>query len=1201
MNIRTVSSALRLDREFLHLLQVLGEQLNAPKSLPIAANGLSGGALDAAALEIVAELQGVHKKTLLCLAENERECRRLTRLFGEAGMRALVYPYRDFVMYPVTASHEHDRERLSVLYALSHGEADVVLATPSAALQYTLPPEKLAASSLSLAAGDVCELDALCLRLVSLGYAAADAVEGAGQFSRRGGILDIFVCGTEKPVRMEFFGDEIDRMGYFDLYSQRIEEPCERVLLLPALEVIPDDEAKADIMARIRRMLKKSMSEESSAILSAELAALEGGRTLENADKYIRTIYKDAHNLLSYFSSVGRNKGARTPMLLMGTSATSEQLLAYRTMQNEAVGALLERGLIAGELAEYEWDDSTFKAFCDRNTVIHLNPFAGGLGQTRLAGLFGFRCRRGVRYAGNLPLLTEDLRAFTETAYRILILAENAAAAESIEGALTDGGFTVARLDREKETDFSSLAPSVVYIGEGDFSGGFELLAPRAVLLLPNDEDERVSVRRHTRRAVKRKDAGERILSYAELRPGDYVVHDAHGIGQFVGMETLRTDGALREYVTIRYAGTDKLFLPAERIETVSRYIGSTAEDGTVKLSKLGGNDWQKAKQRAKSAAKDIAKDLIALYALRQRKRGFAFPPDTSLESEFDDAFSYEETDAQLVSIAEIKADMMRPVPMDRLLCGDVGYGKTEVALRAAFKAVVGGKQVAILVPTTILALQHYQTCLSRMRGYAVSIEMLSRFRRPKEQAEILRRLKRGDIDIIIGTHSLLGKQVEFKDLGLLIVDEEQRFGVAQKERIKSMAQNVDVLTLTATPIPRTLNMAMSGIRDMSVLDEAPGDRYPVQTYVLEHHDGVIAEAIHREISRGGQVLYLYNRTGSIDTVAARIAKGCPEARVVFAHGKMEKEELEDIWQEMVNGEIDVLVCTTIVETGVDLPNANTLIIEDADRMGLSQLHQLRGRVGRSGRHAYAYFTYRAGKALSEIATKRLEAIREYAGFGAGFRIALRDLELRGAGNLLGAEQHGHIESVGYDMYIRLLNEAVLEEKGEVADVGFESAVAFRGDAHIPERYIASSAQRMEMYKKISLIGTQEDLSDVLDEFCDRFGEPPMPVMRLLNAALCRALAVRARILRVEQHERELRFISKEMKLDVWSELFAEVLTLRYMGGVNPYIRCQIPDKTDAAEYAVHLLTRLLTIEAQSEQDEKEKGESKHEASSEVQ
>ncbi len=1171
-----ITSALRLDKEFFHLTSTLREQMAAGKTLPMAVNGLSGGAGDAALFQLVREAREAGSGTVLILADTERECRRLAGLLQEGGLAAAAYPYRDLILHAVTASHGHDRERLGVLHGVLTGGIAAVVTTPTACLQYTMPPVLLQQRTLTLSVGESYDLDELCRGLTELGFVSAELTEGTGQFSRRGGVLDIFSQENVQPVRMEFFGDEIDRMGHFDPLSQRMTEGCGTLSVLPAREVVFTPQVRDTVRQRLERMLR-GKKEAGKDILRADLAALEGALTPDNSDKYMMAAYPECATLLSYLTVVSQG---HVPVLVWGTAAMEEQLTAHDVTCREAALSLIEGGMVPPEWAQYAAPSDALRDFLAAEVTVHVNAFSGGPAHTRLAGLFGFRCRRGVAYGGNMSLLLEDLRSFLRTSYRLLVLTDNAASRDSVLEGLLEAGLPAVPLRAGEKTDFEQLSVGAVYVAEGHFSGGFDLLSPRGAVLAFQQEGEKAALRKkRTLRAAKRQGAGERILSYADLKVGDYVVHAAHGIGQFVGMETLRTEGALREYITIRYAGTDKLFLPAERLELISKFIGNTAEDGSVKLSKLGGTEWQRSKQSAKAAAKEMAKELIALYAARQRRPGYAFPADSDMESEFDDAFSYEETDAQLAAIKEIKDDMMKPVPMDRLLCGDVGYGKTEVAFRAAFKAIAAGKQVALLVPTTILAFQHFQTALSRMRGYAVSVEMLSRFRKPKEQAEILRRLKRGDIDLIIGTHSLLAARVEFKDLGLLIVDEEQRFGVGQKERIKTMSRHVDVLTLTATPIPRTLNMAMGGIRDMSVLDEAPVDRYPVQTYVLEHEDGVIADAIRREVGRGGQVLYLYNRTETIDMVAAKVAKHCPEARVTYAHGKMDKEALEDIWQAMVDGEIDVLVCTTIVETGVDLPNANTLIIENADRLGLSQLHQLRGRVGRSGRHAYAYFTYRAGSVLSDIAEKRLSAIREYAGFGAGFKIALRDLEIRGAGDLLGARQHGHIDSVGYDMYIRLLNEAILEEKGEALPAPQEeAAVSFAGDAHIPERYLSSPAQRMEMYKKISHIGDDKDLQDVLDEFCDRFGEPPKTVLRLLYASLARALATRVGMTRVVQEGGELRFFTKDMQgaLPVWSELFARDKTLRFSGGLSPHIRCKIPADSEGARHAARLLADFL-------------------------
>lgn len=615
-----------------------------------------------------------------------------------------------------------------------------------------------------------------------------------------------------------------------------------------------------------------------------------------------------------------------------------------------------------------------------------------------------------------------------------------------------------------------------------------------------------------------------------------------------------------RDYIHIKYAGTDKLFLPVDKLDMISKYIGAHSDDGLVKLSRFGGAEWGKAKARAKAAVKEIAKDLIKLYAARMRLPGHAFPADDDFQRDFESAFEYEETDSQLAVAEEIKSDMERPVPMDRLLCGDVGFGKTEIAFRAAYKAILGGKQVAILVPTTILALQHYQTAQSRMRSFPVNIDMLSRFRTAKQQAATVRAVKRGDVDLLIGTHRMLSKDISFRDLGLLIIDEEQRFGVAQKEKIKQLTGNIDVLTLTATPIPRTLNMAMSGIRDISVLDEAPGDRLPVQTYVLEDDELIIYEAIRHELRRGGQVFYLHNVVENIDTVASRLATAFPDARVLTAHGKMEKDRLEDIWRAMLAGEIDILVCTSIIETGIDVPNANTLIVDNAHRLGLSQLHQLRGRVGRSPRRAYAYFTFPKGRALSEISEKRLEAIREYAEFGAGFRIAVRDLELRGAGNLLGAEQHGHLDAIGYELYIKLLHEAVMEEQGKALPPRRECTVTLDINAFIPEKYVKYQPQRMALYKRIATVESEGDADDILDELTDRFGDPPEEVVNLLQIALIRASAVKCGFSKVTQRSGDLNVYPDKLRADIWQEL-AEVSGIKPRAVIadEPYVSFRMP------------------------------------------
>jgi len=1041
--------------------------------------------------------------------------------------------------------------------------------------------------SISLGVGDETSFSELEAKLSSLGFSRVETVESAGQFAVRGGILDILTSSENSPTRIEFFGDEVDRISVFDIDSQRTVGEGERLSVFPALEVIVDKAASLRIIKEIDKLLPTASDEISREKLLRERSYLEAGLPLPSRDKYFSLIYKEKENLFSYFLSLS----ARAAVFTLGTNEIREEASKRIDIITATVSELVSAGLASKSAAQTTAAVSTLDGVLSSLVRIDINPFAGGLGTMRLGGLFGFRCRRTMEYGGSPTLLFEDVKALRKSLYRTLILTETKQGADSLIASLAAEEIYAEPIYDKPDFDLGASEGGRVFVGVGDYEG-FDLITPKlAVLSMRTPEGHVIMKQRREKRLLKKiGGAGQKLMSYADLSVGDFVVHANYGIGLFEGIEAVTVDGVTRDYITIRYAGTDKLFVPCDRLELIGKYIGKKDDTGEVKLSKMGGGDWTRAKTKAKSAAKDIAKNLINLYAERQRTPGFAFPPDSDLEDEFAASFEYEETDSQLVAIEEIKRDMMRAVPMNRLLCGDVGFGKTEVALRAAFKAIMGGKQVALLVPTTILALQHYQTALSRMRGYPVTVEMISRFRKPKEQEAILRRAKRGEIDILIGTHKLLSSKVEFRDLGLLIIDEEQRFGVSQKEKLKEMAKNVDVLTLSATPIPRTLNMAMNGISDMSILDEAPGERHPVQTYVLEYDEGIIYDAIRKELMRAGQVLYLYNRVSDIIYVADRIMKAIPEARVAVAHGAMEKDELEDIWQSLVRGEIDVLVCTTIIETGVDLPNANTLIIENADRMGLSQLHQIRGRVGRSERVAYAYFTFRPGKALSEIAEKRLNAVREFATFGAGFKIALRDLEIRGAGNLLGAEQHGYIESVGYDLYVKLLSEAVLEESGKGGEKPVDAVVDIKISANIPEKYIRVSSQRMEMYKKISLITDKEDMQDILDEFIDRFGEPPRETLALLKISLIRALATKYKISKVEARDAFVIFASEKPSLDLWSEVFGEFKGISF----RPYGQSMaIAYKIQGGESALDAALKILDAygKAANKNEEENKGE----------
>ncbi len=1181
-----IPSALTGEREYKQLAEDLARAARG-RALPFAACGLCDGAADAVLAALVLDGRARGRGAVLVVLSEEKECVRLQRYLSGYGLRAAFYESRDLTFYNITASHEYEHGRLAVLWGLATGALDVVLTTPDAALSFTLSPERLLARTLSLDMEKMLEPSALAKSLTDAGYVRVDMVEGAGQFALRGGIIDIYAPNLHAttpdgehvtratPVRIELFGDEIDRMGLFDVETQRIHTMITACELPPAREVLLTDEIREEIRAAVAAQLKKCKDERAAEELRGELAELEGGGDLRFADKYSSLVHAEKKTLLSYLS-------AHTLTVLRGTNAVKDRLKASLWHWEERVKDLIEGGTVAPRYAEYTLPASSFERFLDECVVLHLDSIAEGLSGKRLGGLYQFRTKNTVAYGDRTDLLFEDLDSYLESNYRVLLLAESESAARDVYGELTKKDYAVALADGTSD----ALPPArSILVDWREQSAGFELVsAGLAVLSLSEQLRTGSLTLSGRRRSAKKRDSRRAVLSFADLTPGDLVVHEQHGIGRYMGMETLTIDGATRDYISIQYAGSDKLFLPCDRLDMVSRYIGAHGDDGLVKLSRFGGGDWKKAKARAKAAVKDMAKDLIKLYAERSRRQGFAFPADDHYQRDFEAAFEYEETEGQISAADDIKEDMMRAAPMDRLLCGDVGFGKSEVALRAAYKAVLAGKQVAILVPTTILALQHFQTISARMRAFAVSVDMLSRFRTPKQQQETLRRVARGDLDIVVGTHRLISKDVKFKDLGLLIVDEEQRFGVAQKEKLKQLAGNVDVLTLTATPIPRTLNMAMSGIRDISILDEAPGDRLPVQSYVLEHDELIVEEAIRRELRRGGQVFYLHNTVEHIHEVAARISGAIPEARVTVAHGQMDKDALERVWRDMITGEIDILVSTTIIETGIDVPNANTLIVDNAHRLGLSQLHQVRGRVGRSPRRAYAYFTYPAGRALDDIQRKRLEAIREFAEFGAGFRIALRDLELRGAGNLLGAEQHGHLDAVGYDLYVKLLNEAVLEERGEAVVQKTECIVTLSLDACLPDRYVPSASQRMALYKRISLIESEGDLADMTDELCDRYGEPPRAASNLLQISLIRALAERAGITQIRQNGMDIAIASPALDVDAWMELSSRFEgKLRMMISASPYIRYRVTKGADVLKELTDMLTFLSSRGRQAE------------------
>ncbi|MEE1014117.1 MAG: transcription-repair coupling factor [Clostridia bacterium] len=1016
------------------------------------------------------------------------------------GEGTYLYPETDLLFYDVEAKGQDvTRQRLSVLRHLAEDkEPCYVVTTPQALASVTVPPTVYADHAITLTEGDEAELDALAKTLTFLGYRREDMVEGPGQFSIRGGILDIYPCdGTlDNPVRIEFFDTEVDSIRLFDPETQRTVERLQRVSVYPARELLLSDAQREKLAQKLHRLEKQLAGTEERddklrGSLSRDAERLEQGQVFPSLDKYIPYIYdKNLPSLLDYLDE-------KITVFWDEPARISEKMQGAERQREEELCDMAERGVLYDAKGTFALPYKAMIAGLTKQTFVGLSGISHGTPDYRPARTHSVTAKSLNGFQGKLEFLCDSLRFYQQNIYRTVILAGSAIRGENLLRQLTDEGIRCSY----QETLTQLPNPGGIVITKGSIRRGFEYPLIRTAVI---GDREIFGGEKKKRRRFKGK-PGDKISSFTELNPGDYIVHQNHGIGLYTGIEQLHVDGVRKDYLKIQYRGTDILYVPTDQLDLVFKH---TAKEGSrLKLNKLGGVEWGRTKERVKAAASDMAKKLIALYAQRTKIPGIAFAKDTEWQKDFEAAFPYEETGDQLRSIAEVKGDMERPHPMDRLLCGDVGYGKTEVAMRAAFKAVMSGYQVAYLVPTTILASQHYNNFKQRMMTYPIRVEMLSRFTPPGVQKNVLKGLETGEVDVVIGTHKLLGKAVNFHKLGLLVIDEEQRFGVAHKEKLKELRKEVDVLTLSATPIPRTLHMSLSGIRDMSLLNEPPGERYPVATYVLEYDENVIREAISREIGRGGQVYYLYNRVEGIHKAANRIAELVPDARVAVAHGKMHERELEEIMMAVSENEIDVLVCTTIIETGLDIANVNTIIIENADHLGLAQLYQLRGRVGRSNRLAYAYLTFRRNKMLSEEAEKRLLAIKEFTEFGSGFKIAMRDLEIRGTGNLIGAEQSGHLEAVGYEMYCRLLEQAVREEKGMEPEKKTETQIDLPVSAYIPEEYIGNHSQRIGAYKRIAAIASQEELYDAYDEIEDRYGTVPREVQNLMEVALIKSLA----------------------------------------------------------------------------------------------
>lgn len=998
-------------------------------------------------------------------------------------------------------SHDLEAQRMEVLVRLAKGRR-LLLVAPVEALAQKLPePKSIHGAIFTLRVGESYPWIDLLARVQELGYARVETVEGPGQFTVRGGILDFFPLNQEKPLRLEFFGEELTSIRYFDAVTQRSQAGLDQAELVPARELFTSPEALAQAVDGIEREWREfqpRLGKKEAGMLrerwGERLSRLQAGFPEDSLDDLLPYFHPGDYSLLEYFN--------HHPLLVWVDPARTENSLQQHLAHFHQMGAeMVSQGRILPSQVKLYLDHNELLARGSRGQVVYLTQLPRRVAGTQPRQMIKGGTRPVPPAYGNLQLLTENIRHWLGQGYRVIYFGATGQRGRSLKEFFAGEGVTASLFN-----DLEAAVPAgTLILAPGSLSQGCEFTADRLVIIT---DYETLGSRRRARQTTRTFKTRAALRSYHELEVGDYVVHAHHGIGRYVGLEKLEVDGVQKDYLLIQYAGEDKLYLPSEQVGLIQKYVG--AEGHLPRLSRLGSQDWARVKIRVKESVRDLARELLELYAVRETAAGTGFGPDTPWQGEFEDAFPYEETPDQLRAIVEVKADMVKPKPMDRLLCGDVGYGKTEVAMRAAFKAVQEGRQVAVLVPTTVLAQQHYHTFRERFSPFAVHVEVLSRFRSAREQEEVLQGVATGKVDIIIGTHRLLSDDVVFHKLGLLIVDEEQKFGVVHKEKIKKWRANVDVLTLSATPIPRTLHMALMGVRDMSVIETPPENRYPVQTYVMEYSPQMVQEAVRRETARGGQVYFVHNRVMDIDQVAYQVQQLVPEARIGIAHGQLKEEALEQVMLDFVEGQYDVLVCSSIVENGLDIPNVNTLIVDEADNLGLAQLYQLRGRVGRSNRIAYAYFTYRRDKVISPLAEKRLSAIREFTALGSGVKIALRDLELRGAGNLLGAEQHGHMLAVGFDLYCQLLQEAVQELKGQpLPKEETEEIIPIdvNVNAYVSNAYISSPGLKMEVYQRLVQAKSLEEVVDLEAELADRFGPPPLEVKNLLSVARIKALA----------------------------------------------------------------------------------------------
>lgn len=1120
MQMNYLITSLQENEKFKEVVENVNEKIS-----PIAISGLS----DVSKVSIISSILESTKRKICVLTYNEIQAKKLVKDLKYFFKQVYFLPKREIAPYDYIAeSKDLPYERIAVLNKIilqeKSKEPIIIVTTIEAAMQKMISKEELYENIVDFKIGETYSIENLKQTFVKLGYERTNLIEGQGQFSIRGGIVDVGLS-NKIGVRIEFWGDEVDSIRYFKIDSQRSTEMIQNITIFPAHEFI---------VQNIYNAIKKI--EENYSNVDEDIELIKNGENISKIDKYFNEFYDKQEYFLDYLSD-------KYLIFIDENSKIQQRKENIVIENNNLIKSLVEKERIVPEsiknVSNYEYDYSKKQIiYLEQNDII------------KNILKFSFTTREINYYKSEIDLLITDLNEYAKK-NRVIILGGNETTSEKVCELLKER-----EVNYKYEKEIKSVNPGEIIVTLGAFSAGFQNYDLRLVVInLSNSFEETVKKKKYKNSAFKQ---GEKIV-FADLKEGDFVVHKLHGIGQFMGVNTITTaDKITKDYIKIKYKNDDVLYVPTDSLDSVRKYIGGG--DTSPKLNKLGTKEWENTKSKVKKNLEIIAKDLVELYAKRQHVKGFEFSKDTPWQKQFEDGFPYQETDDQLRCIEEVKKDMEKPVPMDRLLCGDVGYGKTEVAIRAAFKAVMDQKQVAYLVPTTVLANQQYEEFKSRMEEFPIRVDLLNRFRTKKEQEQVIKKLKLGELDVVIGTHRLLSKDVEFKDLGLLIIDEEQRFGVKDKEKIKQLKNSVDVLTMTATPIPRTLHMSILGVRDMSVIYEPPQNRRPVQTYVLEYDEEIVREAILKEVERGGQVFYLFNNVEQIAKKANDVAKLVPEAKISYAHGKMTGKELEEIMEAFISKEIDVLVCTTILESGIDMPNANTIIVENAERLGLSQLYQIRGRVGRSNKQAYAYITYKRNKLLSEVADKRLKAIKEFTEFGSGFKIAMRDLEIRGAGSLLGEIQSGHLEQVGYDTYCNLLDEVVKEMQGIEVKPEVDIQIDLNVTSYIPEEYIQDSNQKIEIYQDIALCKNEEDIQNVTDEIIDRFGDMPGELENLIDIARIKYLAKALKISKIASKKTAvlITFAENQFSYDIPKLVKEYGNRLKFSAGIKPMITLEI-------------------------------------------